>query len=85
MDIQEELVQYAKALPHETRLSILMAFPEAKLHKHVKALFERMEPSYRTAITYGVNGHGKDLVIVKKITSASMSRRLSSNAGLLQR
>jgi hypothetical protein len=66
MDIQEELVQYAKTLPHETRQSILMAFPETKLHKHVKALFERMEPSYRTAITYGVNGHGKDLVIVKK-------------------
>ena len=66
MDIQEELVQYAKALPHETRLSILMAFPEEKLHKHVKTLFERMEPSYSTAITYGVDGHGKDLVIVKK-------------------
>jgi GTPase SAR1 family protein len=66
MDIQEELVQYAKALPHETRLSILMAFPEAKLHKHVKALFEHMEPSYSTVITDGVNGHGKDLVIVKK-------------------
>ncbi len=66
MDIQEELVQYAKALTYETRLSILMAFPEAKLHKHVKALFERMEPSYSTAITYGANEHGKDLVIVKR-------------------
>ncbi len=66
MDIQEEIIQYAKALPHETRLSILMAFPEAKLHKHVKALFERMEPSYRTAITYVENGNGKDLVIVKR-------------------
>ena len=66
MDIQEELVQYAKALPHETCLSILMAFPEEKLHKHVKTLFERMEPGYNTAITYGANEHGKDLVIVKK-------------------
>lgn len=66
MDIQEELVQYAKALPHETRQSILMAFPETKLHKHVKSLFERMEPRYRTAVTYGENEQGKDLVIVKK-------------------
>jgi hypothetical protein len=66
MDKQEELVQHAKALLREKRQSILMAFPETKLHKHLKSLLESMEPNYRTAITHGANELGKDLVIVKK-------------------
>jgi hypothetical protein len=66
MDVRKELVQYAKALPRGKRQSLLMAFPETKLHKHVKSLFDSMEPAYRTVITYGTNEHAKDLVIVKK-------------------
>lgn len=65
MDVREELVQYAKALPRDKRRSLLMAFPEIKLHTHLKSLFENMEPAYSTVITYGANERGKDLVIVK--------------------
>jgi hypothetical protein len=66
MDVREELVQYAKALPRDKRQSLLMAFPETILHKHLKSLFESMEPGYSTVITFGTNERGKDLVIVRK-------------------
>ena len=66
MDVREELIQYAKALPRDKRKSLLMAFPEIKLHVHLKSLFESMEPAYSTVITYSANERGKDLVIVRK-------------------
>jgi hypothetical protein len=66
MDVREELVQYAKALPRDKRQALLMSFPENILHMHLKSLFESMEPGYSTVITYGANERGKDLVIVRK-------------------
>ena len=65
MNPQKELVQQAKLLTKTKRQEILTSYSEIQLHKHLKSLFEQMEPNYLIAITHGVNELGKDLVIVK--------------------
>jgi len=63
---QSEIIQQAKALSKEQRKKILMSLKEDELHRHLKELFEAMEPDYTIEITHGPDELGKDLVIVKK-------------------
>src|SRR6202795_1045376 len=65
MEGHSQLVQEARSLPKDRRQAAIMSFPETELHKHLKALFQKMEPNYRIAITHGSDELGKDLVIVK--------------------
>lgn len=61
-----ELVQRAKAIPRNDRIRILMSFGELDFHKHLKQLFEAMEPDSLVEVTHGSTEYGKDLVIVEK-------------------
>lgn len=63
---QAEISQKAKILHREKRKEILMSFKEVELHKHLKELFQAMEPDYTVEITHSPSELGKDLVIVKK-------------------
>ncbi|MFX0133500.1 MAG: NACHT domain-containing protein [Candidatus Hodarchaeota archaeon] len=61
----ENLVQRANALPKSKRQEILTSFEEIEMHKHLKELFQALEPSYVVEITHGPGEFGKDLVMVK--------------------
>lgn len=63
---QSRIIRQAKALSKEKRRKVLMSFVELDLHRHLKELFNAMEPDYTTEITHGPDELGKDLVIVRK-------------------
>ncbi|MHA1232545.1 MAG: NACHT domain-containing protein [Candidatus Helarchaeota archaeon] len=62
---KERLVQRAHALPKSKRQAILTSFTETEMHKHLKELFQALEPSYIVEITHGPEEYGKDIVMVK--------------------
>ena len=66
MNEQNEIIRQAKALVREQRKKILMSFKEPEIHKHLKELFQAMEPNHTIEITHESSELGKDLVIVKK-------------------
>lgn len=64
--MHDEVYVQAKALPKEQRSRILSSFSETRLHKALKIVLERMEPTFSVAVTHGADEFGKDLVVVKK-------------------
>lgn len=68
MNGKNEIIRQAKALFKEKRKQILMSFNEVEMHKHLKELFQAMEPDQTIEITHGPHELGKDLVIVKEDT-----------------
>ena len=61
-----DLIYQARALKKDIRRRVLTDFKEPELHKHLKELFQAMEPDYHVEITHGPNEMGKDLVILKQ-------------------
>lgn len=66
MNGKSEIIRQAKALFKEKRKQTLMSFKEVEMHKHLKELFQAMEPNHTIEITHEPRELGKDLVIVKK-------------------
>src|SRR6266853_3538019 len=60
------LSQRAERLPREQREQILVAYKETDMHRHLKQLFQAVEPNYTIEITHGDEEFGKDLVIVRE-------------------
>jgi len=63
---QSEIVRQAKALLKEKRKEILISFTEKDLHKHLKSLLNKMDPSAIVEITHGPEEYGKDIVMVRE-------------------
>ncbi len=61
-----EISQRAKTIDKEKRGDLLKSIPEVEMHRHLKELFQAMEPNYVVEVTHGSTEFGKDLVIVKQ-------------------
>lgn len=65
MNMQQELVKKAQAIPTDVRKNILISFSETELHENLKYLFQKMDPNCIVEVTHGASEYGKDLVLVR--------------------
>ncbi len=63
---QMDISGMARTLYKKIRGEILMSFQEKDLHKHLKALLDKMDPNAIVEITHGQQEYGKDLVMVRE-------------------
>lgn len=63
---KSNICQRAKSIPRAKRAEFIAEIPEVELHRHLKELYQAMEPNYLIEVTHGSREKGKDLIIVKR-------------------